>query len=128
MLHYDSSKKQIQINRGDSASIIVSAKDKTGEQYTFKVNDIVKLKVAEAKNEDNVVIEKTETINEETTSVTITLTSDDTKIGEIINKPIIYWYEISVESQNGDVQTIIGYDNKGPKEFVLNPEAGDTNA
>lgn len=123
MLHYDSSKKQIQINRGDSATLIVTAKDKTGEPYTFQIGDAVKFKVTEAKNEDSIILQKETTIDEEVTSVAIMLTSEDTKIGNLINKPVTYWYEISVESTGGEVQTIIGYDAKGPKEFVLNPEA-----
>ena len=128
MLKYDASTKQIQINRGDSASIVVTAKDSSGEPYTFLTNYVVKFKVAEKKNESNIVIEKTLIMSEDVTSVTIPLTSEDTKIGELINKPVTYWYEISVETTGGEVQTIIGYDSKGPKEFVLNPEAGDTNA
>ena len=125
MLHFDKTTKQIQINRGDSASMNVTAKDSEGNQYKFQPTDTVKFKVAESKNEPNVVIEKAVEIVEEVTSVIIPITSEDTKIGDYINKPVIYWYEISVESPGGEVQTIIGYDKDGPKEFVLNPEAGN---
>ena len=125
MLQYNSSNKQIQINRGDSVDMNVTAKDEEKQDYTFQVNDTVKFKVSEAKNEANVIIEKSITISEETTTVPIHLTSEETKIGDYINKPVIYWYEISVEKSNGDVLTIIGYDKNGAKEFVLNPEAGN---
>lgn len=125
MLQYNSSNKQIQINRGDSIDMNITAKDTSGEDYTFQVDDVIKFKVSEAKNETNVVIEKSITITEETTVVHMYISSDDMKIGDYINKPVVYWYEISVEKYSGDVLTIIGYDKNGPKEFVLNPEAGN---
>lgn len=125
MIYFDKSSKQIQINRGDSASLSITAKTSTGEDYTFNAGDTVKFKVAEAKQESNVVIEKSIELEEDVTTVVIPITTADTKIGELINRPVKYWYEISVESPGGEVQTILGYDAKGPKEFVLNPEAGD---
>lgn len=125
MLRFNTNTKQIQINRGDSADLTITAKDKSGETYMFQQNDVVKFKVSEAKNEANVVIEKSVTVAEEADNVIISLTSEDTKIGDYINKPVTYWYEISIERNNGDVFTIIGYEDGDPKEFVLNPEAGD---
>lgn len=125
MLRFNANTKQIQINRGDSADLTVTAKDKTGETYMFQQNDVIKFKVSEAKNEENVVIEKSVTVDEETDAVIISLSSEDTKIGDYINKPVKYWYEISIERNNGDVFTIIGYEDDDPKEFVLNPEAGN---
>ena len=125
MIKYDSFTKQIQINRGDSTTLKISAKDSNGDSYTFKVGEKVKLAITERKNEDNVVFSKTITVDTEDTYVNIPITSEDTKIGEIINKPTTYWYEISVLTLNNEIQTIIGYDEDGAKEFVLNPEAGD---
>ena len=125
MLYYDSKTKQIQLNRGDSLDLTITAKDTSGEDYTFQVNDVIKFKVCEAKNENNVILQKDITIEQETTSANLYLSSQETKIGDIINKPITYWYEISVEKNNGDVLTIIGYDKNGAKEFVLNPEASE---
>jgi len=125
MLYFDRNTKQIQINRGDSIDMTITAKDTSGEDYEFQVNDVIKFKVSEAKNESNVIIEKTITIETETTEVPIYISANETKLGDYINKPITYWYEVSLEKNNGDVLTIIGYDNKGPKEFVLNPEAAN---
>lgn len=125
MLYFDKNTKQIQLNRGDSADLTITAKDSTGEDYTFQVGDDIKFKITEAKNESKVIMEKTITIAEATKNVNLYLSAEDTKIGDIISKPVIYWYEISIEKTSGDVLTIIGYDNKGPKEFVLNPEAAN---
>ena len=125
MIKYDSFTKQLQINRGDSTTLKINAKDSAGEQYQFKVGEKVKLSIAERKNEENVIFSKTITVAEQGYNVDIPLSSEDTKIGDIINKPVIYWYEISVLTLNNEIQTIIGYDDDGAKEFVLNPEAGD---
>lgn len=125
MLYFDKNTKQIQLNRGDSADLTITAKDSSGEDYTFQVGDDIKFKITEAKNESNVIMEKSITIAEATKNINLYLSAEDTKIGAIINKPVIYWYEISIEKSSGDVLTIIGYDNKGPKEFVLNPEAAN---
>ena len=53
--------------------------------------------------------------------VTISLSSTDTRIGEIINKPVDYWYEIELNPDTTP-QTIIGYDADGPKILKLFPE------
>lgn len=50
-------------------------------------------------------------------SVVLTLTSEDTSIGELINKPVTYWYELSLNGK----QNIIGYDKNGAKELILYP-------
>lgn len=125
MIKFDKSTKQIQINRGDSTTLRISAKDNTGAAYEFKTGEQVKLLITERKNVENVVLEKNVEVLTDTYTVDIPLLSEDTKIGEYINKPVIYWYEISVVSTGGEAQTIIGYDEDGAKEFVLNPEAGE---
>ena len=125
MIKYDSFTKQIQINRGDSTTLKINAKDSAGQSYTFKVGEKVKFVITERKNEDNVVFNKEITVDTEGLTVDIPISSAEMKIGEIINKPVIYWYEISILTLNGEVQTIIGYDDEGAKEFIINPEAGD---
>ena len=122
MIKYNNSTKQIQITRGDTISFRISAKDEEGHSYIFEEGSILKFKVTEANNENVVVLEKDINIESQTTKVDIALSSEDTKIGCYINEPVIYWYEISLVHGN-IVQTIIGYDKKGAKEFVLYPEA-----
>lgn len=51
---------------------------------------------------------------------------DETKIGEYISKPKEYWYEIELNPETYP-QTIIGYDEDGPKVLILYPEGGDYN-
>ena len=125
MIKYDKFTKQIQMNRGDSTTFRVSAKDSAGNSYTFKVGEKVKFAITERKNEDNIVFSKTIDVDEEGLIVNVPISSEESKIGDIINKPVVYWYEISVLTLNNEIQTIIGYDDEGAKEFILNPEAGD---
>lgn len=49
--------------------------------------------------------------------VEIPLNSEDTKIGDVVNYKVKYWYEIELNNM-----TTIGYDKEGPKEFILYPE------
>jgi hypothetical protein len=113
----------IHITRGDIGVINVSASS-NDSSHIFKPNDIVRLKIFQKKNCNAVVLTKDVTVYREASSVDINLFSDDTKIGEIINKPVDYWYEIELNPETYP-QTIIGYDQKGPKIFRLYPEGGD---
>ena len=116
--------KTIHITRGDIANISVSAVLQDDSLYTFLVNDIVRFKVVEKKDYSQVVLQKDVLVEDETTSVSLTLNKDDTKIGEIINKPVDYWYEVEVNPDT-EPQTIIGHDQNGAKIFRLYPEGRD---
>lgn len=117
--------KTINLNRGDVAIISVSAEDGNEEDYIFTAGDVVRLTITKAKDTGAVVLQKDVVVGEEaTTIVDISLGKEDTKIGELINKPVTYWYEIEVNPDTNP-QTIIGYDKSGPKKFILYPEGGD---
>lgn len=108
----------IHCTRGDAGNIKFTVNN--GE-YKFVKDDVVTLKVYEKGNVDKVVLQKNVKITEVSTSVIIELTTSDTKIGNVINKPAKYWYEISIN----DEHTVIGYDDEGTKEFILYPEGGE---
>ena len=78
MIKYDSFTKQIQINRGDSTTLKINAKDSNGDPYTFNVGEKVKFSLTERKNEDNVIFSKTIDVLEEGEYVNISLSSEDT--------------------------------------------------
>lgn len=112
----------INLTRGDAAVFSVGAL--IGEaEYTFKVDDVVRFKVFEKKNCEEVVLKKDITVSEETKRVRIALDSDETKIGDVISKPTEYWYEVELNPDTYP-QTIIGYDENGAKVFRLYPEGG----
>lgn len=111
----------ISITRGDIGTVEVSATGPDGEAYSFQQGDVVRFKVMQKKRCDVVVLQKDISVEHESASVDIPLTSQETRIGSIINKPIDYWYEVELNSET-EAQTIIGYDEDGPKIFRLYPE------
>ena len=66
---------------------------------------------------------KTVNVLEDTTEVEFTLTEEDTKIGDMIDKKTKYWYNVVV---NDDI-TIIGSDEDGEKVIFIYPEVGENN-
>lgn len=92
-----------------------------GETYTFRAGDVVRFKVFGKKDCENVVLEKSVTVSEDTEQVEIFLDGDDTKFGEVISKPTDFWYEVELNPDTKP-QTIIGYDEEGAKIFKLFPE------
>lgn len=116
--------KSIYLTRGDIASIDARANISETEPYVFKKGDVVRFKVTEKKNCSNIILQKEVTVAEETESVLIVLTGSETKIGEVINKPVDYWYEMELNPDTVP-QTFIGYDDDGPKIFRLFPEGAD---
>lgn len=116
--------KIIHITRGDAGVLRISANDEKGETYIFKAGEIVRFKVVEKNACNSIAFKKEVVVNAETTEVEIELTTADTKIGEIINKPKDYWYEVELNPDTAPY-TIIGYDMEGPKVLRMYPEGDD---
>ena len=114
----------IYATRGDIGSFEVGIKVSESIDYVFKSGDIVRFNVHERNHPDRVVLLKDIQVTVETSEVTISLSREDTKIGELIHKPVDYWYEVELNPDTTP-QTFIGYDNDGPKIFRLFPEGGD---
>ena len=115
----------IKITRGDIGVLTVAAKNDDETDYIFKAGDILRLKVFKNKDCSCVELQKDVAIETETTEVAVKLTKEDTKIGELISKPVTYWYEVELNPDTNP-QTIIGYDDEaGAKLFILYPEGGD---
>ena len=110
----------ISLTRGDSCTISLKvSKKESDDDYIFHPDDIVEMNVYNKKALDQEpLMTKEVVVLEDTNIVDISLDSSDTKIGEMSNKPIEYWYEIQLNRE----QTIIGYDESGPKVFMLYPE------
>ena len=114
----------IHITRGDVAFFQLTAANENGETYKFQAGDVVRVKVFDKKACENVAFQKDIGIEEEADYVDILLTENETKIGEVISKPTDYWYEVELNPYTNP-QTIIGYDDDGPKLFKLFPEGAD---
>lgn len=113
----------IYATRGDTIILGVAA-DENGMNYTYKEGDVVRLKVFGKKNCEEVLLQKDFQANAGETEVNVILTGEETKFGDIISKPTDYWYEIELNPETNP-QTIIGYDEDGPKVMKLFPEGGD---
>lgn len=113
----------IYATRGDVVFFGVTAMQ--GEEpYIFKAGDVLRMKVMEKKACDNVVMQKDFVIEAPAERVDIFLGEDDTKFGDIISKPVDYWYEVELNPDTAP-QTIIGYNEDGPMVFKLYPEGSD---
>ena len=111
----------IYLTRGDIASIQITALNSSGEGYQFKVGDIIRFSVYEKGRFDSLVLRRDAEVTTETKFVNINLSGSDTKFGELIHKPKQYWYEVELNPDTAP-QTIIGYDDNGPKILTLFPE------
>lgn len=96
-------------------------------KHQFKQGDVVRFKATRKKDCETVVIQRDFVVEVEADEITITLTGEDTKIGEVISKPTDYWYEVELNPDTHP-QTIIGYDEDGAKVFKLFPEGKDVDA
>lgn len=112
------------LNRGDTVIFSFSA-EKDGVQYTFKQGELLRLKVYGRKNADKVFLRKDFPVLADSAVIKLELTGDETKFGPVISKPTEYWYEIELNPDTIS-QTVLGYDEDGPKVFRLYPEGSDS--
>ena len=111
----------IHITRGNIGVLGISAENKDKTPYNFQIGDVVRLGVFEKKKFTSIKLQKDIIVQEQGTEVQISLNKEDTTIGNIINAPVDYWYEVQL-NPNTNPQTIIGYDEDGAKIFRLYPE------
>ena len=116
----------VELTRGDYASFEISAKNDDDSDYIFQVGDVVRLAIYKKGNMNDTKLLKDVEVVQETLSVDLELFSQETKIDGIINKPVDYWYEVTLNPNTNKVRTIIGYEDKtGAKIFRLYPEGVD---
>lgn len=112
----------IYATRGDTVFFKVGAYNEyTETNYAFQPGDTVRIKIFGKKNPGTVYLEKSFAVTEECEQVTVYLGHADMRFGELISKPTDYWYEVELNPDT-EAQTIIGYDEDGPKIFRLYPE------
>lgn len=116
--------KTMHVTRGDTAIFGVTA-SAGSVGYVFQTGQTVRFTVMAKKDCGRVLLKKDITVAAGSTEVTVTLTGEDTRIGDVISKPVDYWYEIELDPDTAP-QTLVGYDEDGPKIFRLYPEGGDT--
>ena len=123
MFMIDEDGTTLKVTRGQSGSITFGALTPENEPYTFVTGDVVRLNVTKEGKENMVVMSVDTIVEENTQEVTISITSFDSKIGNVINKPTDYWYDIELNPDSSIAQMLLGYDDDGPKIFKLYPES-----
>lgn len=109
----------IKLNRGDVLNFTLTLSSSSGDPYTFQDGDKVIFSVYNKnKMSEDAVLLKEFTVSGSRQSVEINCTKEDTKLGDLINKPVEYWYEIELNNE----YTVIGYDDEGAKILMLFPE------
>ena len=107
----------IHINRGNRLLFDYSI-DNNGSDYVFEEDDIVTFSVyRKLEMDDEPVVNKNFAPEVGTTMVSIDIPNEEMRIGEPINQPEEYWYQIRL---NEDV--VSGYNSSGPKKLILYPE------
>ena len=119
-------KLNISVNRGNVLPLSINTKDKNGNNYVFQEGEVVRFKIFKKKDYNSIEVQKDVEVVEPTEFVDVVVTSEEMKIGEIINKPVEYWYEVELNPDTEYTQTIIGHTKKdGPKILWLLPEGAD---
>ena len=97
----------------------MSLSNSDGTPYTFNDGDKIVFSVYNKnKMSEGAVLLKEISVEGSQQSVEIVCTKEETKIGDLINKPVEYWYEIELNNEH----TVIGYDEDGAKILMLFPE------
>jgi hypothetical protein len=97
----------------------LSLSNSDGTPYTFNDGDKIVFSVYNTnKMSEGAVLLKEISVEGSQQSVEIVCTKEETKIGDLINKPVEYWYEIELNNEH----TVIGYDEDGAKILMLFPE------
>ena len=117
---YDSTRKKLYDSDYEESS--VSLDTLTLQLYEFQVGDKVKFNIYDKKGYDKeTLVSKEVEVETAGEQVDILLTEGDTTFGDIANKPITYWYDITL---NEDL-TIICYNEDGAMEFIQYPAKGE---
>ena len=133
MIKIDEDFTTIRLTRGDATheeynqlAVVFPIWDETNEEeteYEFKLTDKLTFLVYEMKGyTKNEILKVEKTIAElgylePTKSPKIQLTSTDTSVFELTNKPVTYNYEIILN----DDTTILGSDEDGDKQIIVYP-------
>ena len=116
--------------RGDWLPITFNPTDKDGNPYTFQEGDVIRFKIIKKKDCNCVELQKDFEPVAGSTSIDLDLLASEMKIGDIINKPVDYWYEIILNPETDYEITLVGFKSKetGAKTLTLMPEGGKKNA
>ena len=110
--------------RGDWLPLTISPKNEDGTPYTFQEGDIIRFNIIKKKVCDCIELQKDFIAEAGTTNIDIDLLASEMKFGDVINKPVEYWYEVILNPDTDYEITIIGFKSieSGAKTLTLMPE------
>lgn len=119
--------RDIIITRGDVLPITITAQNEIDEtNYEFQVDDVIRFKILQKDKMENVLLQKDFVITEAGEEQEIVIPAGDMKIGELKSKPEDFWYEIEINPDTDNTNTIEGYDiDLGPAIITILPEGGE---
>ncbi len=116
----------IETNRGSMLALTIRTKDKDGNFYEFQPGDVIRFKLMTKGKCEDVILQEDVTVSEISDGVPLVISSEKMKIGDLINKPVDYWYEVELNPDTSSTVTILGYTKKtGGRILTLTPEGGD---
>ena len=122
--------KNIEITRGNMLPITVTAGDDLKDnEYEFQVGNVIRFKIFDSKDVNKIYLQKDFKIEEIATEKTIIMTAGEMKIGELSNKAATYWWEIDLNPDTDEEQTIVGCElnetgDLDPAIITILPEGG----
>lgn len=135
MIKIDEDLTTIRLTRGDKTSseynrlvLYIPYENEEEQYYMFQLDDKITIAVFEKKGYTKEEIFRKDYIIKDlgytspTDTVDLLLTEEDTKKFPLENKPVVYWYDVVLNDSN----TVIGYDEEGPKKIIVYPEAEES--
>ena len=122
--------KNIEITRGNMLPIAVAASnDVDNTDYQFEAGDVIRFKIFDSKDVNKIYLQKDFKVSGNTTEVLITMTATEMKIGELSNRQATYWWEIDLNPDTDEEQTIMGCEltdtgDLDPAIITILPEGG----
>lgn len=110
----------IYLTRGDTARLELPLP----EERVLNAGDVIRFSITEKDDCSKVVLQKDFGIEAQAQLITVSLETKDTRIGELISKPAVYWYEIELNPFT-EPETLYGYNENGPSILMLMPEAAE---
>ena len=107
----------IKCPRGDAGYIDIRKSDSEDNTEIFSKGDKVIFSIKNNFSEPEVILRKTVDVEEDTETVRIEFSHEDTLIGDLITNYMDYEYDINVNNKD----TILGHDDSGAKIFRVYP-------
>ena len=102
--------RNIDTVRGDMLPISLDLVDINDNSISFKIGDVLRFKIFDKKDVQNVILQKDFVVETETKEFYIEIPAEDMEIGELTTKPVEYWYEIKLNPDTPKRTTIVGSD------------------